>query len=214
MVAALRQTAGRGRTGHGWLNAPRAVAVSVAFTPGWDPSRWTRLPLVAGLAARDAAGPLGLKWPNDLWDGPAVGGVKVGGILSEAAGTVVVIGMGLNLWWPDPPPGVGALSSEDPGSEETFAVAGRWADALVQRASRGQGDWGREEYRTACVTLGNGVEWDDRDSGRTARGTAVDVGPDGELIVDAAGHRMALLSAGVRTVRATTLPPGAGRQPR
>jgi BirA family transcriptional regulator, biotin operon repressor / biotin---[acetyl-CoA-carboxylase] ligase len=214
LVAASRQRAGRGRSGHGWLNAPRAVAASLAFAPSWPQGDWTRLPLVAGLAARDAAGPLGLKWPNDLWRGPAVGGVKVGGILSEAAGRVVVVGMGLNLWWADAPRGVGALAEEDPGAAATAQVAGRWADALLVRVAAGPGAWGHDEYRDACVTLGHLVEWEVPPGPRPGRGAAVDVDEDGSLVVEAAGTRLTLRSAGVRTIRATTLPPGAGREPR
>ena len=213
MVAAPRQGSGRGRSGHGWLNAPRAVAVSIAFAPSWAPAHWPRLALVGGLAALDAAGPVGLKWPNDLWQGAAVGGVKVGGILSEASGGVVVIGMGLNLWWPDPPAGMGAVHDSDPGAGSVRRAADRWVEAMLRRTAVTADRWGREEYRAACTTLDHVVEWEDRATGATATGTAVDIGEDGELVVVAAGRRVALRSAGVRTVRATTLP-ATGREPR
>ncbi len=51
-----------------------------------------------------------LKWPNDVLAGAA----KLGGILAEAAGDAVVVGIGLNVsTGPDelPPPGPGALAA-------------------------------------------------------------------------------------------------------
>ena len=40
-----------------------------------------------------------LKWPNDL----LVGDRKLAGILAEAAGDAVVVGIGVNLDWPEIP---------------------------------------------------------------------------------------------------------------
>ena len=76
--------------------------------------RWRGLSLVAGLAAAETLGDaIGLKWPNDLMRGEA----KVGGILTERFGAVVVAGLGVNLFWPDPPRGAGALHADDPGPD-------------------------------------------------------------------------------------------------
>ena len=55
VVAAGAQTHGRGRGDRRWVTAPRALAVSVCWAPGWDPMYFGRLPLVAGLAAGDVA---------------------------------------------------------------------------------------------------------------------------------------------------------------
>jgi hypothetical protein len=89
LVTAARQSSGRGRTGATWESAPRAVAASLAWEPGWPDAAVARLSLVAGLAAADTLGDaIGLKWPNDLMRGEA----KVGGILTERFGPVVVAG--------------------------------------------------------------------------------------------------------------------------
>src|SRR3990172_3487586 len=83
LVTAARQTTGRGRSGAAWETAPRAVAASLAWEPGWPDAAAARLSLVAGLAAADTLGDaIGLKWPNDLMRGEA----KVGGILTERFG--------------------------------------------------------------------------------------------------------------------------------
>ena len=100
VVAAQRQTAGRGRGGAPWLSAPRALAVSLAFRPPDDDLR--PFSLMAGVAAARGLEGVSLKWPNDLM----AGGAKVGGILVERADEVV-IGMGVNLWWPGCPRGHG-----------------------------------------------------------------------------------------------------------
>ncbi|MFY1675237.1 biotin--[acetyl-CoA-carboxylase] ligase [Plantactinospora sp. WMMB334] len=112
IVAAERQTAGRGRRGRSWESPARAgLAVSVLLRPGqarpdrdWPavpPPRYGWLPLLAGVALVEAVELLAeldsaLKWPNDLLvapaadraaasgpDRPAGGEAKCAGILAE-----------------------------------------------------------------------------------------------------------------------------------
>jgi BirA family biotin operon repressor/biotin-[acetyl-CoA-carboxylase] ligase len=99
------QDAGRGRQGRTWV-APRGsgVALSVLLRPrAVEPSRWTWLPLLAGLAVvegvrRAADVPAVLKWPNDV----LVDERKLCGILAERvetpSGPACVVGLGLNVW--------------------------------------------------------------------------------------------------------------------
>lgn len=193
LVTADHQTGGRGRSGRTWEPAARAVAASLAFRPGWRESAWPVLPLVAGLAAREAAGDeVRLKWPNDL----VVAGRKVGGVLSEAAEGVVVIGLGLNLWWPDPIPGAAALLSVDPGPDAPLWISEQWADALLIRTGRSPEMWGRGEYVEACDTLGREIVWEPGGSGRV-----VGVAPDGGLIVETAEGVVTLHAGEVREIR-------------
>jgi BirA family biotin operon repressor/biotin-[acetyl-CoA-carboxylase] ligase len=98
------QAAGRGRQGRVW-SAPSGsgIAMSVLLRPeGVPASRWTWLPLIAGLAVaeglRRASGvPAVLKWPNDV----LVGERKICGILAERVetptGAACVVGMGINV---------------------------------------------------------------------------------------------------------------------
>ncbi|MBV9205530.1 MAG: biotin--[acetyl-CoA-carboxylase] ligase, partial [Actinobacteria bacterium] len=127
VLAAEEQTAGRGRMGRSWVSPPRAgltfsLLLRSAAVP---PARRGWLPLLAGVAVASAVTGLTgtdtrLKWPNDLLAAPvqpaapvpAVGAAKLGGILAEAAGDAVVVGIGVNVSAaPDelPPPGPGAL---------------------------------------------------------------------------------------------------------
>src|SRR6202451_4227852 len=111
VLAAEEQTSGRGRLGRSWVSPPRAaLTFSLLVRPDTvPPARRGWLPLLAGVsvasAVRAAAGvDARLKWPNDVLAGPA----KLGGILAEAAGDAVVVGIGLNVSTEPaelPPPG-------------------------------------------------------------------------------------------------------------
>jgi BirA family biotin operon repressor/biotin-[acetyl-CoA-carboxylase] ligase len=187
VVAAQRQTAGRGRGGADWLNAPRALAVSVAFRRPDDDVR--PFSLMAGVAASRSIQGVALKWPNDLM----LGELKVGGILVERA-EEIVIGLGLNLWWPDPPPGVGAVETVDPGPELHARVAGLWAAELMAMVEAD--GWPAEEYRAACMTLGRDITWEP-----AGRGRAVDVAEGGGLVVETEGKRETITSGAVHHIR-------------
>ena len=191
------QIEGRGRSGRTWQRADRAVFASLALQPEWPPETWPRLALVAGLAARDALdGIVDLKWPNDL----LLAGGKVGGLLSESAEGVAVIGLGINLWWKDPPAGISAVHTRDPGKQAAAGVAGNWARHLLLRCQAGPNDWGRDEYRSVCTTVGLSIEWEPN-----GRGRAVDVAQDGGLIVETEQGVVALASGEVRHIRTASL---------
>ncbi len=98
------QSAGRGRLGRTWTAPPgTSIALSMLVKPhDVEPTRWTWLPLLAGLAVvealrRAAEAHAVLKWPNDV----LVDGRKICGILAErvetSTGAACVIGIGLNV---------------------------------------------------------------------------------------------------------------------
>ena len=193
LVTAQIQTSGRGRMGRDWVSAPRAVAASLCLSPSWPQESFGVIPLVAGLAARDAAGgEVQLKWPNDL----VLGGRKVGGLLVEAEGTTVTIGLGLNLWWPDPIDGAGALLQADPGVEAPDWIAEQWADLLLERLATGLTQWGRDEYSRVCTTLGKEITWHPGGSG-----IAVAISEDGGLVVTTPEGETVLRSGEVSEIR-------------
>ena len=105
-VFAERQTAGRGRRGHGWESPKGNLYLTIVMPPSGSetpPEHLGSLPLKAGvLIARHLQARTGLrvtlKWPNDL----LFAGRKLGGLLLETSSTdgvsgVVSIGIGLNL---------------------------------------------------------------------------------------------------------------------
>jgi BirA family biotin operon repressor/biotin-[acetyl-CoA-carboxylase] ligase len=193
LVTATGQDSGRGRSGSGWLDADRALAATVAFDTGWPPDRMPIVTLIAGLAALDVLpAHVSLKWPNDV----VTGEDKAGGILTEASGGGVFVGLGLNVAWADPPAGMVGLHRSDPGVEHARTVAERWAKALLDRVAAGPDDWGRDEYVTRCSTIGREVTWEP-----DGVGIASGIGENGELLVDTAAGPVALDSGVVRVVR-------------
>ena len=102
-LRALRQTAGRGRSGRAWVTPDDgALLVSVVLRPLVPARLLTWVPLLAGLAVRDALEPfvrgrgwrMGTKWPNDVVAVPEsstvvapvpgwAGTRKIAGVLSE-----------------------------------------------------------------------------------------------------------------------------------
>lgn len=100
-VAALVQTAGRGRRERVWNSPPGGLYVTfLCEAPEGVPiSLW---PLAAALWTADAAQALGvharLKWPNDL----LCGDKKLAGILTEARtrgdSTQIAVGIGINFF--------------------------------------------------------------------------------------------------------------------
>jgi BirA family biotin operon repressor/biotin-[acetyl-CoA-carboxylase] ligase len=122
VVAADEQTAGRGRHGRRWVAPPgKALQFSVLLRPPPE-RRLPELSLVAGVAVADAVeAALGLsaqiKWPNDV----LVNRKKVAGILAEARGEVVVLGIGVN---------VNQLRDELPPDAPTSAASLRTIDGV------------------------------------------------------------------------------------
>jgi BirA family biotin operon repressor/biotin-[acetyl-CoA-carboxylase] ligase len=104
VIAAERQSAGRGRMGRGWFSAP---GDSLTFSLLWRFARGTPLgglSLAVGVALAETLHSLdvpgvALKWPNDV----LLGGRKLAGVLIElvpGAPHGAVIGVGLNLALP------------------------------------------------------------------------------------------------------------------
>ncbi len=148
LLVAARQTAGRGRLGRVWQAAPGAtltfslgLPLNLANIPGGA----SALSLAVGLSIAQALdalhdaprplGPVGLKWPNDLW----LDGRKLGGILIEASPAPglpdgqrwVVIGAGLNVQSGAAPTGSACLAEASP----TLQLGEVWtsvAPALIQ----------------------------------------------------------------------------------
>lgn len=108
VAVADSQTAGRGRLGRSWVAPPGAsLLVSVLLRPHMQRERWHLATLAAGLAAVAAVAETGgidagLKWPNDV----VVEDRKLAGLLAEATGDALVVGMGLNVQWDDFPPDI------------------------------------------------------------------------------------------------------------
>jgi BirA family biotin operon repressor/biotin-[acetyl-CoA-carboxylase] ligase len=206
VVVADLQTSGRGRLDRTWeAKAGEGLLVSVLFRPGPDlpRTRWHLLTAAVALAARDACDDVAslrpdIKWPNDLM----VDDRKLAGILAEATGSAVVVGMGLNV--KGGPPGAACLEAE----------SGRTVDraqllvAYLRRLDRLADDWARvaDQYRSSCVTVGQTVDVvTPSGTHRGVRAEALD--DDGRLVISTPSGSLALSVGDVTHVRPRR-PPG------
>jgi BirA family biotin operon repressor/biotin-[acetyl-CoA-carboxylase] ligase len=166
IVVADHQTAGRGRLDRRW-ESPPGTALLVSFVLRPNPV----LSLAAGVAAAQACGGgVRLKWPNDL----LLNGAKVGGILVEVTPRATAIcGIGINLTWA--PPGAAMLNQDRNALLERLRVElDRWASTDLEDVLT--------LWRGLSDTLGRRIRVDQGQ--HVIEGTADDIGPGGELIVD------------------------------
>jgi BirA family biotin operon repressor/biotin-[acetyl-CoA-carboxylase] ligase len=210
VVLADAQTAGRGRQGRRWASPPGNLYLSLLLRPAPPASRWSVLPLAAGVAVAEALAAEGLdtrlKWPNDVL---VAGGRKVGGILAEAASSAgglesVVVGVGINVAVPPPglPPETAAatacVAEELARAVDRFALAaavlGRlrvWYDALAREGPRVV----QEAWRARAVPWwGRAVEA--RSGERRLRGIARDLDEGGGLVLEMEDGTTAVLHSG------------------
>lgn len=211
VLVAEAQQAGRGRLDRVWSSPPRAgLTVSLLLRPvGVPADRWGLLPLLVGAAVaeavRDRTGiAASVKWPNDVVVEPpradgAPGPRKLAGVLCEAAGGGVVVGLGLNVSTREdelPTAGVAATSlaleagvvtdgDGEPVDRATvlLAVLRHLEQGYRPWCSAG-GDPGRllAAYRPLSSTLGRRVSVL-LPGEQVLTGDALDIEPDGRLRV-------------------------------
>ena len=164
--------------------------MSIAWHSGLHADGLPPVTAAAAVAVRFAVGyVLGqradIKWVNDV----LVDGKKVCGILAECSersdGADIVIGIGINLTPPEggfPPElgGAGALCSVI--AELCALLDGGGAGEIMSR------------YREGCCSIGGKLRL--RRDGGAVEYTALDIGDDGELIVESPdGERLTVISA-------------------
>ena len=98
VIVANYQSAGRGRLDRTFLAPPStALLFSLYLHPQRLRDDWGFIPLLAGYSIADTlrkiSADVSIKWPNDL----LIDELKVGGIISTAAGSGVIIGIGINV---------------------------------------------------------------------------------------------------------------------
>ena len=197
LVTASEQSAGRGRQGRRWVApAGQALLLSLVLRTGPSLSEGL-LPLRAGLAVADVAGPrAGLKWPNDV----LVDGRKVAGILVEAFPQRgwAVLGIGLNVAF-DPaalPAEVAARAGTlGRAAEEVEGVLGEVLERLEARLAERLSDT-RAAWQARDVLDGRTVEWGD------GSGIAGGIDESGALLVTTAEGMTVALEAGEVHLRA------------
>ncbi|MCW2522900.1 MAG: biotin/acetyl-CoA-carboxylase ligase [Frankiales bacterium] len=203
------QHGGRGRLDRTWTSPPGAgLTLSMLLRPRVPIALWGWLPLLAGLALREAvaASPGGadaqpwLKWPNDLLLGPDQR--KVAGILVQVAGAgagggmaAAVVGLGVNVSTEPaelPVPTATSLAIEGCSTDRTALAAGlldhfdgiyqQWQDAAGDVVATGL----LLRYREACSTIGSPVTLELASGSVPAQ--ALDIDAQGRLVVLVAGE--------------------------
>ena len=185
VLRADHQTAGRGRLDRTW-EAPAGRNLLVSFLFRSVPDDPHVLAQAVSIAARDAARSVGvdavLKWPNDL----LVGTRKLGGMLAQAGPLVdgrpsfVVVGIGVNI--AAAPEGAASLAnsgwSREVSPQEFLDLMLPRIDGLLALGTEGM----HATYRESLATIGARVSVE-VPSGETIVGRALDVTPDGLLVV-------------------------------
>ena len=214
LLVAEHQVAGRGRLDRTWTSPARAgLTFSVLLRPEAPVDTWGWLPLLAGLAARDAlitatGVDVALKWPNDLLARPSE--MKRAGILAQTTGPAVVIGIGLNVSTSeDELPVETATSLALEGAVDLDrtrllgAIAGQ-IDERVMQWTDAHGDAGAcglaADYRAACLTLDRDVTVSTT-NGPVHKGRAVGIDPDGRLQLEGNGRITAIGAGDVEHLR-------------
>ena len=205
VVVADEQHAGRGRLGRTFVAPSGASLLASVVVPVAVPRDSLGLVTpVSSLAAADAVHALAgidarLKWPNDL----VVDDRKLAGVLAEVIGpSTVVVGMGLNVRWPEFPPELASIATScnllSPVAVDRADLLVEWLtryDALLAQMTTRAGRAAlRDACAARCATLGHRVRVELSD--RTFEGAATDLLPDGTLEVTRDGGRREIVAAG------------------
>lgn len=223
VLVADHQTAGRGRMGRSWEAPPgSSLLCSTLLRPDIPVAMLQLIPLATAVAASDACDTVAgvrprLKWPNDLMiEGSDGEERKVGGILAESSlkadgVAAVVVGMGLNVNWPDElPDELAAIATSlnhhagrEIDREELLVAHLRGLETMLAQLGT---DEGREalllRYRHLSCTLGRMVRVELSSGALT--GQASDLTPDGHLLVELAGELVPIAAGDVVHLRPTT----------
>ena len=212
VLAAEEQRAGRGRMGRTWTAPPRAaLTFSVLLKPAVPPARRGWLPLLTGVAVATAVTQVAgvetmIKWPNDLLTADA----KLAGILAEAAGDAVVVGIGLNVstepaeFPPARPGALPATSLRAAGATALdrasllLAILGElehWYRAWQRAGGDPDRSGLRAEYTRLSATIGRTVRAE-LPGGQALSGPVAGVDSDGKLLVRVSSGSEVAVAAG------------------
>jgi BirA family transcriptional regulator, biotin operon repressor / biotin---[acetyl-CoA-carboxylase] ligase len=205
VAACDEQTGGRGRLGREWTAPPEtSVLMSILLRPPAE-RPLPELSLVGGVATaltveRATGLSAQIKWPNDVM----LNRRKVAGVLAEAEGDAVVLGIGLN---------VNQTRDQLPGDAKVPPASLRTVDAVVRDRAVVLADLVVELERIYKLWAAGGLdaiyeELGSRDflRGRRVRingteGLATGIGRDGRLEIATDGHSRRVESGDVTYVR-------------
>ncbi|MFB6198525.1 MAG: biotin--[acetyl-CoA-carboxylase] ligase [Halobacteriaceae archaeon] len=194
VIVADRQGEGHGRHGSGWSSPSGGIWCSAILSPTLKRRRWGIYSIAGGVAICEALRDRGidahLKWPNDVLVGTGEnrGGEKIAGVLAKTGDGWIVMGMGVNAnvsreELPNGATSIQEMSGPIDRSELVVALLDRLYGDV-------EPDDVLDRWRELTSTLDREVRLKVDDEVITA--TAVDVGPDGALLIDRDGKRKAV----------------------
>lgn len=139
LVAAVEQSAGKGRRGRSWIS-PKGTGLWMSFLlrPEIPPESASMLTLITAMAVADgiheAAGICcGIKWPNDI----VIDGKKVCGILTEMSSDMdtiqhIIVGIGINVGMEEFPAQLGEAATSLKLVSDTPVSRAGLADAVLR----------------------------------------------------------------------------------
>ncbi len=209
LIVAKEQTAGRGRQGRAFYSPAESGVYFTLLHPAQG-SLGSLVPLTAAAAVavmraiRDCTGrQTQIKWVNDL----TIGGRKVCGILSEGLTgeqNALAIGVGINLRPAKFPPELAGIAGSvgDTDTPRSTLIAAAVRNLLSFLNAPTHREWLDDYRKTSCV-IGHEILILQNRETRAAK--ALDVGDDGELIVQT-GRGIETLRTGEITVRMADQP--------
>jgi BirA family biotin operon repressor/biotin-[acetyl-CoA-carboxylase] ligase len=208
LVVAETQTRGRGRLGRQWDSPPGGgLYVSLLLRPALPPTQISQITLTAAVAVARALGRAagitpGIKWPNDV----LLEAKKVGGILTEMETEAdqirfLVVGLGLNVNNPEFPAELQDLATSLARvTGHTFSrrnILRAWLEEfedLYEQFLAFEFAGILAEWKAYTVTLGRAVTV--RQGLREISGLALDVAPDGALLLQTGAGEIVRISSG------------------
>jgi len=194
VICAENQTKGRGRLGRNWVSPKgKGVYFSVVLRPRLELSEASKMTLLVAVAVCEALRGIAdidvkIKWPNDLM----IGDKKIAGILTELNAEIdrvlfMVVGFGVNVnsALTQLPPQSASLKSETGQQFSRVLVMQRILQSLDQwyeRMRQNGFDSVLERWKDLSLTLGQKVRLSDPNG--VIDGTAVDLSPEGGLIIE------------------------------
>jgi len=191
VIAAEYQSAGRGRLTR-TFDAPKfsALLFSLYIEPQRNRDDWGWIPLIAGVSVAQTLSQFNaqVKWPNDI----LIDNKKVSGLITEAVGNGVVIGIGINVAMEPLELPVPTATSIFIEGAQSLTRNQLLPDLLkIFETNFVNWDIGSNEimatYRQMSATIGRKVRVEYPD-GQIESAVAVAISGRGELVLDTGAH--------------------------
>ncbi len=212
IVAAEKQTCGKGRLGRSWSSESGGLYFSLLLRPELPPSDISGITLAAGyavcLAVREYTGiDARIKWPNDV----IVGNKKICGILTEMTAQTdrvdhVAIGIGINVNHEAFPEDINKKASSLYIESGKRIDRNKFLRCVIQKLDKVLSSFlvslsadDMSQFRELCATIGKRVSV--KRNNCTINAAARDITPAGELIIVDDNGKEFIINSGEVTVQ-------------